>query len=47
MSDPRVEPFASSDAHAPCLPLVLAERYLEKGGQSAEKNCDVPVRCYG
>ena len=23
------------------------QRYLEKGGQSAEKECEVPVRCYG
>ena len=23
------------------------QRYLEKGGQSAEKNCEETVRCYG
>lgn len=23
------------------------QRKLQKGGQSADKKCDVPVRCYG
>ena len=23
------------------------QRYLQKGGQNADKECDVPVRCYG
>ena len=23
------------------------QKYLEKGGQCADKGCDVPIRCYG
>lgn len=33
------------------VPFYLAEsyhqRYLEKGGQSAEKDATEPIRCYG
>ncbi|CEG41750.1 peptide-methionine-s-oxide reductase [Plasmopara halstedii] len=26
---------------------VYHQKYLEKGGQCADKGCDIPIRCYG